>query len=190
MSEIPTNNKIKIFGYRPVTPTLKKIFTSKIKEPTVKDRFEFEATNNEVDHLGEIPLEVIFSRESSNYILIKGIQIFHEAKQSKKIRKFQCLILGEVDYDHEATMARLNHVLATARPFHILEQARAIYQTVDLLDGIYGHGGKRRGKKYKKQSAINALCKQFPHKRTRIDDLKRFGGHIGLLGLAHLCRFN
>jgi len=32
------------------------------------------------------------------------------------------------------------------------------------------------------------LCQQFPHKRTRIDDLKRFGGHISLIGIEGLYR--
>ena len=182
----PINRKNKLFGYRPESPTLKKISANKIKEPIIKDRFDFEVDSNEFEHLGDIPLEVAYSHESTHYIITKGLRIFYEGKQHKKMRKYRCLVVGEVDHDHETITARLNHVLATVWPFHILEQTRAICQIVELLDDTYNHGGNRRGKRYKKQSAIDILCKQFPHKRTRIDDLKRFSELVSLLGIEGL----
>lgn len=185
MIEISINNRIKIFGYSPIIPTLKKIPVSKIKEPIVQDRFETDVDDGELDHIGDIPLEVIYSQESDTYILIKGLCVFRKGKQ-KKIKKFRCMIVGEVQLDHETIVGRLAHVFATIRPFHILEECQAINQTIKLFEDTYKHGGKRRGKDYKKQSAINALCIQFPHKRTRIDDLKRFGKHVGLLGIEGL----
>lgn len=186
MNEIPRNNKVKIFGYRPESPTLKKISASKIKEPLIKDRFEIDVDDSENDNLSNVPIEVVYSHESAHYIIIKGLRIFYEGKQHKKIRKYRCLVVGEVNYDHETITARLAHVFAIVWPFHILEQARAICQTAELFDNTYKHGGNRRGKNYKKQSAIDILCKQFPHKQTRIDDLKRFGKHIGLYGIEGL----
>ncbi|MBW2144462.1 MAG: hypothetical protein JRG75_08720 [Deltaproteobacteria bacterium] len=181
MSEIPKNNN-EILGYHPVTPSIKIISAGKIKEPIVKDRFQSDVDDSELDHLGDILLEVVYSHESDTYILIKGLCVFREGKQ-QKIKKFRCLIVGEVQLDHETIEGRLNHVLATIRTFNILEECLAIYQTLRLFEDTYTHGGKRRGKNYKKQSTIDGLCKHLPHKRSRIDILKRFGNHITSLGI-------
>jgi len=181
MSEIPKSNN-KIYGYHPITPTIKKILAGKIKEPLVKDRFETDVNDSELYHLGDILLEVVYSHESDTYILIKGLCVFREGKQ-QKVKEFRCLVVGEVQLDHKTVLGRLDHVFATIRSFHILDECRAIYQTRRLFEDTYTHGGKRRGKDYKKQSTINCLCEHLPHKRSRIDILKRFGNHVGLLGI-------
>ena len=182
MIETSINNNDKIFGYHPITPTIKIISAGKIKEPIVQDRFGSDVDDSELEHLGDIPLEVIYSRESDTYILLKGLCVFREGKQ-QKIKKFRCLIVGEVQLDHETIIGRLDHVFATIRPFHILEECRAIHQTVRLIEDTYTPGGNRRGKNYRKQSTIDVLCKHSPHKRSRIDILKRFGNHVGSLGI-------
>ncbi len=181
MREIPKNND-KISGYIPITPSIKIISADKIQEPIVKDRIETDVDDSELDHLGDILLEVIYSRESKIHILKKGLCVFRKGKQ-QKIKKFRCLIVGEVQLDHETILGRLDHVFATIRKFHILEECQAINQTMELFEDTYKHGGKRRGKDYKKQSTIDGLCKHLPHKRSRIDILKRFGNHVGPPGI-------
>ena len=57
MIETSINNNDKIFGYHPITPTIKIISAGKIKEPIVKDRFQSDVEDSELDHLGDIPLD-------------------------------------------------------------------------------------------------------------------------------------
>ena len=54
MRETPKNNTIQISGYHPVTPTIKKISVSKIKEQIIQDRFGLEVDDLELEHISGI----------------------------------------------------------------------------------------------------------------------------------------
>jgi hypothetical protein len=76
MSEIPKNNN-EILGYHPVTPSIKIISAGKIKDQIIQDRFELEADDKELEHITDVPVEVLFSHESRRYIPVKGRRIIH-----------------------------------------------------------------------------------------------------------------
>ena len=157
----------------------------------VPDRFECKIPKGSEDNLDQIPIEVIKSRESEKYIVIRGRDIFMTGKGCG-IEKFTCHIIDEVPTDIEAAIVRLRHVFSPGRPFTVLEEANGIHywiKNISLNHQVYENGGDRRSKNYNKEKVDMHLEKIFPHMQPRIAILRRFSekvGSIGLEGLHHI----
>ena len=67
---------------------VKKISIDDILLPPFKDRFENEFVNDGRCYIADIPIKVVFSKESKKYILIEGRAIY--LKVSEPMR-FACL---------------------------------------------------------------------------------------------------
>ena len=172
----------------PITQT---IHAKDLKTPIFRDRFNHEVVDDEVEHISQIPLTVVKSHESDQYIVVEGVRYFIEGKK-QGINKFQCNVIDEVYLDVQAYIPRLVHVFKDNKPFHILEQAGTIDEIKRLVitnygeDNIFGQGGDRKSANYKKITLVTALEQKLPFKKYKIDTLKRFNENVGPVGLEHL----
>jgi hypothetical protein len=106
---------------------LREVPIGQLREPPCEDRFDLELTDEESAFIKEIPLAVVYSKESRVYIIVKGRRRFHKAK-ALGFKNLPCFVLREVEHDGEALLVRLQHVLDFRKPFHVLEMARLVYQ--------------------------------------------------------------
>jgi len=181
----------KVLGYEQHQTAKITIPAKKLKVPNFKDRFEYEVEDEEIECIDKIPLGVVYSEESRKFIIIKGIRYFYEGS-NQNLNSFKCNIISEVNFDYEASMARIVYVLKDHKPFDILEQARCLFEAKKLIitnvgkDLVYHPGGDRRSKKYRKLSLTELLINEMPYKKYRIQVLLRFGNNIGLIAIKGL----
>ena len=157
-----------------------------------QDRFSHEVPallGNE--RLQDIPVSVVQSSETGQFIIIKNVSIFLRL-ESEGAETILCDVQSKVDSDADAHALRAAYVLEDKRPFHILEQCLCIYQcTIKALqqDGekaFYSNGGDRRSKNFKKVSILEKVSNLMPYKKAQIDMLKRFVCTIGEIGIEGL----
>ena len=181
----------RVLGNHDCNPIARTISVKDMKVPSFQDRFVYTVSDEDLKNQNNFPIEVIYSFESEAYITIKGRRYFQEGKQ-RGIKKFTCAIIGEVQYDYEAFIPRLSHVLTDHKPFHILEKAKCIFETKKLIipkygaEKLFGKGGDRRSKNLQKFSLIELLKKELPLKLYQIDTLKRFADNIGPFAIEAL----
>lgn len=166
---------------------LRTISVRKIKEPPCEDRFDLELTKEEFEHIKDIPLVVLYSRESTAYLIVEGRRRF---KRAKKIgfKKLRCFVLRSADNDDEALMLRLKYVLDFQQPLHVLEVTRLVYQIRENEVLKYGPGFfyKWGGKRKNMKSFIKVLEEHFPHKSYYLRAVDLLGRHLGLLAIEGL----
>ena len=161
-----------------------------IKLAVFEDRFENRFVNHHNRDIGKIPIKVVLSQDSNNYVVVEGREIFLRGIE-EGVESFTCIVIGEVSSDTEASIERMRYVLKDHRPFHILEQTMAIYQLYQHLQSthkgsIYSNGGDRRSGNYKKNKVDDLLLMRIPYQEYLIGDLRRFGENIGMIGIEGL----
>ena len=174
-------------------PIARKIPIMDLKAPGFVDRFSHRVADDEMDHIGEIPLEVIRSAESGKYLIVKGLRYYFEGI-NQGIHSVQCAVVGKVKYDYEAYISRIAYVFTDHQPFHILEQTKCVHDLKKMVINQYGNGnvfpigGDRRSVGYKKISLIKIIKERLQHRKSTLDILKRFGDNIGSTAIIGLHR--
>ena len=151
----------------------KDIPIGQLREPPCEDRFDLELTDEESAFIKEIPLAVVYSKESRAYIIVKGRRRFLRAK-ALGFASLPCVVLQELEHEWESLLVRLDYVLEVAKPFHVLEMARLVYQIREkeiLHNGREAYGYARL-KRLVEERAVSA---QELGDRV-IQDLDRFMG--------------
>ena len=188
-----TSDKNKIFGYKPIKPTITKTPSNKIKPPPIQDRFDPSVEDDLTkDQIEETPIPALYCPTTSEFFVVEMLDIFIEGTK-RKVKEFTLFVIGEIEQPNDSAIPRIQYIFKTHKPFHILEKARAIDQAKNLKYsgyGVYVHGGDRRSAVAPKKVSLNDLLKQtVPYcKRYEIDDLNRFGDHIGPVGIEGLYR--
>jgi len=173
-------------AYTPIIPRVERTYAGKLKLPPINDRFDLDARPGELDHLAEIPLDALHHVADDSFYIIRGCTILSTGL-ARGVPEFTVRVIGEIDTPDQAAWARALRVLGRPRPFHILEEARAVAELAEKLRAyfdVFGHGGPRNGPGYNKKISLpDAVGQHIPAVRSRVDALLRFGVHVGPFGL-------
>jgi len=166
---------------------------SRIVGPPFADRYDIDIGDDEFEELNGTAVEVVKNYSSGLLIVIRG-QVHLEAAKKRGQDLIRCLVIGTVKDIKEAAIMRFHHIFSISKPLNLVEKARVVMEIKKLLfdehgiDSFYGKGGARRGKEAKKLKLVDELSLRIPVKPYIIEDLDRFGNHIGPTGLEGLYR--
>jgi hypothetical protein len=172
----------------------KKILKDEILLPPFQYRFEsvqeislFKMNPFEINH----PIKVVLSKESGKYIPIEGISIYRDGCLCE-VEDFTCEIIGEVSYDFDGFIERMKFILKKNKPFHLMEQAKAVYGWIKFVRSkgeleLMKYGGVRKGDGYKNMVSVDKLLEgKLPYLEYKIAALRRFVDKVGMIGIEGL----